>query len=121
MLRSKLLPANETWMNLLLVFECSNGLKWCDRWRVDSNWVHGLEGLVLHHANLTLMMEEVIVWDHREKAPVHGGLGGGVIVIAGVAEGSAGGRAVVEGDLVLVQLATGGIGGQWWTVHLLHV
>lgn len=84
MLGRVLLPADETWVNLLLVFERSNGLQGCDGWRVDSDGVHGLEGLVLHHANLPLMMEKVVVRDHREKAAIHGGFGCGVIVIARV-------------------------------------
>lgn len=83
-LRRVLLPADETWVNLLLVFERSNGLQGCDGWRVDSDGVHGLEGLVLHHANLALMMEKVVVRDHGEKAAIHGGFGCGVIVIARV-------------------------------------
>lgn len=84
MLRGVLLPTNETWVNLLLVFECSDGLQGCDGWRVDSDGVHGLEGLVLHHTNLPLMMEKVVVRDHGEKAAIHGGFGRGVIVIARV-------------------------------------
>ena len=120
-LRRVLLPTNETWVNLLFVFERSDGLQGCDRWRVDSDGVHGLEGLVLHHANLPLMMEKVVVRDHGEKAAIHGGFGRGVIVIAGVGESRAGGRAVVEGDLILVQVTAGGIGRQWRTVYLLHI
>ena len=83
-LRRVLLPTNETWVNLLLVFERSDGLQGCDGWRVDSDGVHGLEGLVLHHTNLPLMMEKVVVRDHGEKAAIHGGFGCGVIVIARV-------------------------------------
>lgn len=70
-LRRVLLPADETWVNLLLVFECSDGLQGCDRWRVHTNGVHGLEGLVLHHANLPLMVKKVVVRDHGEKAAIH--------------------------------------------------
>lgn len=116
-----LLPTDETWVNLLLVFECSNGLQGCDGWRVDSDGVHGLEGLVLHHADLTLMMEKVVVRDHGEKASIHGGFGCGVVVIARVGKSCAGGRAVVEGDLVLVQVAAGGICRQRRTIYLLHI
>lgn len=83
-LRRVLLPTNESWVNLLLVFESSDGLQGCDRWRVDSDGVHGLEGLVLHYANLPLMMEKVVVRDHGEKAAIHGSFGCGVIVIARV-------------------------------------
>lgn len=83
-LRRMLLPADVTWVNLLLVFECSDGLQRCDGWRVDPDGVHGLEGLVLHHTNLPLMMEKVVVRDHGEKTAVHGGFGCGVIVIARV-------------------------------------
>lgn len=83
-LRRVLLPADETWVNLLLVFERSDGLQGRDGRRVDSDGVHGLEGLVLHHANLPLMMEKVVVGDHGEKAAIHGGFGCGVIVIARV-------------------------------------
>lgn len=121
MLRRVLLPADEPRVDLLLVFERSDGFQGCDGWRVDSDWVHGLEGLVLHHTNLPLVMEKVVVRDHGEKAAIHGGFGCGVIVIAGVGEGCAGGRAVVEGDLVLVQVAAGGIGRQRWTIYLLHI
>lgn len=84
MLRRMLLPADETRVNLLLVFERSDGLQGCDRWRVDTDRVHGLEGLVLHHTDLALMMEKVVVRDHGEKAAIHGGFGCGVIVIARV-------------------------------------
>lgn len=84
MLRRVLLPTDETWVNLLLVFECSDGLQGCDRWRIDSDGVHGLEGLVLHHTDLPLMMEKVVVRDHGEKAAIHGGFGCGMIVIARV-------------------------------------
>lgn len=73
MLRWVLLPADETWVNLLLVFECSDGLQGRDGWRVDSDGVHGLKGLVLHHADLPLMVEKVVVWDHGEKTAIHGG------------------------------------------------
>lgn len=83
-LRRVLLPSDEAWVDLLLVFECSDGLQRGDRWRVDPDGVHGLEGLVLHHTNLTLMMEKVVVRDHGEKAAIHGGFGSGVIVIARV-------------------------------------
>lgn len=83
-LRRVLLPADEPWVDLLLVFERPDGLQGCDGWRVDSDGVHGLEGLVLHHANLTLMVEKVVVRDHGEKAAIHGGFGCGVIVIARV-------------------------------------
>lgn len=120
-LRRVLLPANETWVNLLFVFECPDGLQGCDRWRVDSDGVHGLEGLVLHHANLPLMVEKVVVRDHGEKAAVHGGFGRGVIVIAWVGKTRAGCRTVVEGDLVLVQVTAGGVSRQWRTIHLLHI
>jgi len=120
-LRRVLLPADETRVDLLLVFECPDGLQRCDGWRVDSDGVHGLEGLVLHHSNLPLMVEQVVVGDHGEKAAIHGGFGCGVIVIAGVGESRAVGGAVVEGDLVLIQVAARGIGGQRRPVHLLHV
>lgn len=83
-LRRVLLPADETWVNLLLVFERPDGLQGRDGRRVDSDGVHALEGLVLHHANLSLMVEKVVVRDHGEKAAIHGGFGCGVIVIAGV-------------------------------------
>lgn len=63
-LRWVLLSADETWVDLLLVFECSYGLQWCYRWRIDSDRVHGLEGLVLHNANFPLMMKKVVVRDH---------------------------------------------------------
>lgn len=39
-LRRMLLPADETWMNLLLVFERPNGLQGCDGWRVYSDGIH---------------------------------------------------------------------------------
>lgn len=83
-LRGVLLSADETWVNLLLVFESSDGLQGRDGWWVDSDGVHALEGLVLHHANLPLMMEKVVVGYHGEKAAIHGGFGCGVIVIARV-------------------------------------
>lgn len=70
-----LLPANETRVDLLLVFECSDGLQRCDWRRVDSDRVHGLEGFVLHDTNLSLMMKEVVVRDHGKKAAIHGGFG----------------------------------------------
>ena len=79
-----LLPTDVTWVHLLLVFECSDGLQGGDGGRVDSDGVHALEGLVLHHPNIPLMMEKVVVGDHGEKAAVHGGFGCGVIVIARV-------------------------------------
>lgn len=120
-LRWVLLPANETRVNLLLVFERSDGLQGCDGWRVDSDGVHGLEGLVLHDANLSLMMKKVVVRDHGKKAAIHGGFGRGVIFISRVGKSRAGGGAVVEGDLILVQVTAGGIGRQRSTVYLLHV
>jgi len=83
-LRRMLLPADETWVDLLLVFERSDGLQGCDRWRVDSDGIHGLEGLVFHHTNFSLMMKKVVVGDHGEKAAIHGGFGCRVIVIARV-------------------------------------
>lgn len=76
---------------------------------------------MLHHTNLPLMMEKVVVRDHGEKAAIHGGFGSGVIVIARVGKCCAGGWAVVEGDLVLVQVAAGGVCRQRRTVYLLHV
>lgn len=79
-----LLPANETWVDLLLVLEGSDGLQGGDGRGIDSNRVHGLEGFVLHHADLPLVMEKIVVWNHGEKAAVHGGFGRGVIVIARV-------------------------------------
>lgn len=109
MLRWVLLPADETRVNLLLVFKRSDGLQWCDGRRVDSDRVHGLERFVFHHTNLTLVMEKVVVRNHGEKAAIHGCFGCGVIVIARVGESCAGGRAVVEGDLILVQVTAGGI------------
>lgn len=120
-LRRVLLPPVETWVHLLLIFERPDGLQGCDGRRVDSDGVHALEGLVLHHANIPLMVEKVVVGDHGEKAAIHGGFGCGVVVIARVGESAAGGRAVVEGDLVLVQVAAGGVGRQRRTVHLIHV
>lgn len=120
-LRGVLLPTDEAWVNLLLVFESSDGLQRCDGWRIDSDGIHCLKGLVLHHADIPLMMEKVVVRDHGEKTSVHGGFGCGMIVIARVGKSRTGGRTVVEGDLVLVQVAAGGIGGQWRTVRLLHV
>ena len=120
-LRSMLLTSYEPWVDLLLVFEGSNGLQRGDGRGVDSDRVHGLERLVLHHPNLPLMVEEVVVRNHGEQTAIHGGLGRGVVVIGRVGEGGAGGWAVVEGHLVLVQIAAGGIGGQWRAVHLLHV
>ncbi|TNN74315.1 hypothetical protein EYF80_015558 [Liparis tanakae] len=83
-LRRVLLPADEPRVDLLLVFERPDGLQRGDGWRVDSDGVHGLEGLVLHHSDLPLMVEKVVVRDHGEKAAIHGGFGCGVIVIARV-------------------------------------
>lgn len=83
-LRRVLLPTDETWVNLLLIFECSDSLQGCDGWGIDSDGVHGLEGLVLHHTNLPLMMEKVVVRYHGEKAAIHGGFGSGMIIIARV-------------------------------------
>lgn len=121
MLWGMLLPADETWVDLLLVFERPDGLQGCDGWGVDSDRVHGLEGFVLHHPYVTLMMEKVVVRDHGEKAAVHRGFGSGVVVIARVCQGGAGGWAVVERHLVLVQVTAGGVGRQRRTVNLLHV
>lgn len=104
-----LLATYEPWVNLLLVFERSDGLQGCDGWGVDPDGVHGLEGLVLHHADLSLVVEQVVVGYHGEEATVHRGLGGGVVVTGWVREGGAGGGAVMEGDLVLVQVTAGGI------------
>lgn len=84
MLRRVLLSTDETWVNLLLVFKRPDGLQWCDGRRVDPDRVHGLEGLVFHHANITLMVENVVVRDHGEKASIHGAFGCGVIVITRV-------------------------------------
>ena len=120
-LRRVLLPADEPWVNLLLVFERSDGLQGRDGRRVDSDGVHGLEGLVLHHANLPLMVEKVVVRNHGEQAAIHGGFGRGMIVIARVGKCRAGGRAVVEGDLVLVEVAADGVGRQRRTIYLLHI
>lgn len=39
-LRRMLLPADKTWVNLLLVFERPDGLQGCDGWRVNSDGVH---------------------------------------------------------------------------------
>lgn len=120
-LRRVLLPTDETRVNLLLVFKCSDGLQRCDGRRVNSDRIHGLKGLVLHHANITLMVEKVVVRDHGEKTAIHGGFGCGMIVIARVGKSRAGGGAVVEGDLILVQVTAGGIGRQWRTINLLHI
>lgn len=83
-LRRVLLSADETWVDLLLVLERSDGLQGCDGWRVNSDGIHGLEGLVLHHTDLPLMMKKVVVRDHGKQAAIHGGFGRGVIVIARV-------------------------------------
>ena len=120
-LGSVLLTAHEAGVNLLLVLERPDGLQGRDGRRVDPYGVHGLEGLVLHHADVALVVEQVVVRDHGEQAAIHGGLGGRVVLVAGVGQGRAGGGAVVEGDLLLVQVAAGGVGGQRRAVHLLHV
>lgn len=76
---------------------------------------------MLHDPHLALVMEKVVVWNHGEKAAIHSGFGGGMVVIGGIGQGGAGGWAVVEGHLLLVEITAGGVGRQWRTIHLLHV
>lgn len=63
-LRRVLLSSRETRVHLLLVLERSDCLQGCNRWRVHSDGIHSLEGLVLHHTDLPLMMKKVVVGNH---------------------------------------------------------
>ncbi len=102
-----LLPTEKAGMDLLLILKGSNGLEGSNgRW-VHSNRVHGLEGFMLHHPYVPLVMEEVVVWDHGKETSVHARFGGGVVVGAWVRQRRGRGRAVVERHLFWVYLATG--------------
>lgn len=79
-----LLPTEKAGMDLLLILKGSNGLEGSyGRW-VHSYRVHGLEGFMLHHPYVSLVMEEVVVWDHGKETSVHARFGGGVVVGARV-------------------------------------
>lgn len=87
MLRNVLLPTEEPGMNLLLILKSSNGLQGSYGRRVHPDRVHSLKGFMLHYPYVSLMMEEVVVWDHGEETAVHARFGGGVVVGARVGQG----------------------------------
>lgn len=81
-----LLPTEKAGMDLLLILKGSNGLEGSyGRW-VHSNRVHGLEGFMLHYPYVSLVVEEVVVWDHGKETSVHARFGGGVVVGARVGQ-----------------------------------
>lgn len=116
-----LLPAEKAGMDLLLILKGSNGLEGSYGRRVHPNRVHGLEGFMLHYPYVSLVVEEVVVWDHGKETSVHARFGGGVVVGARVGQGRGRGRAVVERHLFRVYLSTGRVGRKGWRVNLLHV
>lgn len=94
-------------MDLLLVLKGSNCLKRSYGGWVHSDRVHGLEGFMLHHPYVSLVVEEVVVWDHGKETAVHAWFGGGMVIGARIGQRRGGGRAVVERNLLWIDLAAG--------------
>lgn len=77
-----LLGAQEARLQLLLVLKRPDGLERRDRWWVNPKGLHALERFVFHGTRFTrstLVLEQVIVWDHGEEAGVHS-FGGTVVL-----------------------------------------
>lgn len=69
-----LLCTQKAWLQLLLVLERPDSLEWRYRRWIDPKRLNGLERLVLHSSGFacaTLVLEQVVIWDHGEQTGIH--------------------------------------------------